>query len=102
MMDKSLDRYKYCNYCKYYKHIPYRDTSGYCMYHKSEKFSGYMVTGYDISGCSNFEMTIHNSFNLEYPEYLRECADKDHIKHELKWDIFYYHTHEIDPVEKTD
>ena len=100
-MNKSLDRYKFCNYCKHYKHIPGRETSGYCIHNNSGKF-GYMVTGYDISGCNDFEMTIHNSFNLEYPEYLKEYADKEHIKHELKWAIYYYHTHGIDPLEKTD
>ena len=64
--------------------------SGYCLYNSGRY--GYMVTAYDISGCNNFEMTIHNSFNLEYPEYLREYADKEHIRYSLKWDINYLHS----------
>ena len=95
-MTNSLDRYRYCNYCKYYKAVPGFLSRGYCSSPRPVLANrGYGLVFFESNACDdNFEMTIHNHFGLDYPEYLEEYKIAYRIKEALRWDMICLRNYE--------
>ena len=87
-MDKdTAEKYRYCNYCKYFS--PYFSVNG---AGECTRVSIYDAgTYFDRIACwANYEMTIHNHFGIDYPEYIEEHCDAEHIRNALHNSIAWY------------
>lgn len=91
-------KYRCCNYCKYFHPDSYN--SGYCKYdgkYKQDIMLNKYLNFYNWGCVIGYKHTIHNHYNLPYPQYANEYAYAVKVREQLEWDI-YREKHRRGPV----
>lgn len=87
--------YHCCNYCKWYH--PDEDPNlvggytGHCEYNgrfRQDKMNSNYLKFYDWGCVIGYQHTIHNKFNLPYPDYAKEYAHTLDLREQLQFDIY--------------
>ena len=74
MANKLPDKYKHCNYCKYFEPNPYNtSSSGTC----HAPLSNYQNVKFFDPACECFEYWLHCPFNIESEEQMNEYAKNE-------------------------
>lgn len=96
--------YRCCNYCKYYVPDPigdpFGDHAGICQYNgkfKQDMMMNKYLKFYNWGCVIGYQHTIHNHYNLPYPQYANEYARAIKIRNDLMWDI-YREKHRRGPI----
>ena len=84
-----FDKYHCCNYCDYFQPMGKGLMGQGTCTRTGDRFrSEFFDNGkYCIT---EFKKTIHNHFNVESPEYIKEYTDTKNIKYKLEQDIHWY------------
>ena len=87
--------YHCCNYCKYYVPDPigdpFGDQAGFCHYDgklKQDIMTSKYLKFYNWGCVIGYQHTIHNHYNLPYPQYANDYARSIKIRDNLMWDIY--------------
>ena len=88
-IEKS-ERYRYCNYCKYFQPLGDCSDEGHCNHPSKQRkyISTYFTRRFFDDKCENeFEMTIHNHCNVESPEFIKEYHSSKMTGYSLRMSV---------------